>query len=188
MFGYKLQPDEKLLKLYRKHKITLFPRLTQVAFLLAISLDLAARLDLLATQLVIYPYIVWTALVFGYGKHAFILWHLNKYLVTNKRLLHIVYRSIFDKQVIETPLDRILNVSYRTKGILSMLFYGDVLIQVVGVEEPLVLRNVPNPNAIKDYLWRVHLEYAPDLKLSYTKPEMVHEGANIHYSPLKKNG
>src|SRR3546814_4664852 len=68
-------------------------------------------------------------------------------LPISKRLVHILHTGLFKKTVVETPLDRILNVSFRTTGILSTLFnYGDVLVEVVGLDHSLILKAIPGPS------------------------------------------
>lgn len=67
------------------------------------------------------------------------------------------HEGLFKKLVIETPLDRILNVSYKTTGFFSSIFsFGDVEVQVVGLIEPIVLKQVRYPAKLKDRLWKAH--------------------------------
>ena len=92
-----------------------------------------------------------------------IIWRLNQYVVTNQRLLHYGQKGLFDQLVVETPHERILNVSYKTEGMVSRIVgYGDVVVQVVGLMEPIVLRNIDQPMEIKDYLWEMHKRLAKD--------------------------
>jgi len=57
----------------------------------------------------------------------------------------------------------VLNVSYKTEGIVSRIVgYGDVVVQVVGLIEPIVLKNIATPMPIKDYLWEMHKRLAQD--------------------------
>src|SRR5687767_11038666 len=44
-----------------------------------------------------------------------IIWKLNYYVVTNQRLLEYGQKGLFDQTVVETPHERILNVSYKTE-------------------------------------------------------------------------
>lgn len=90
-----------------------------------------------------------------------VIWRLNTYVVTNQRLLHYAQKGLFDQTVTETPHERILNVSYKTEGIISTLLgYGDVIVQVVGLIEPIILKNIDTPMVIKDYLWEMHKRLA----------------------------
>src|SRR5258708_32662109 len=91
---------------------------------------------------------------------------------------------MFKKYVGETALDRVLNVSFSTTGFISTLFhYGDVHVQVVGIEHPLVLKSVPNPGDVKDFIWKLHHNYGGDQKITYTQPEIAPAGQEIPYAP-----
>ncbi len=93
----------------------------------------------------------------------YIIWRLNQYVITNQRILHYSQKGLFDQTVTETPHERVLNVSYKTEGIISRLIgYGDVVVQVVGLMEPIILKNIDEPMEIKDYLWEMHKRIAQD--------------------------
>jgi hypothetical protein len=86
-----------------------------------------------------------------YSLRIILIWRLNRYVVTNQRLLHYSQKGLFDQTVTETPHERVLNVSYTSQGIISMIVgYGNVVIQVVGLMEPIIFKNIANPMAIKD--------------------------------------
>ncbi len=100
---------------------------------------------------------VFSLICLAYLAREFILWSFNKYIITDQRLIKMSHEGLFKKLVVETPLDRILNVSYKTTGILSMLGkFGDVEVQIVGLMEPMILRHINDPSEIKDYLWKLH--------------------------------
>jgi hypothetical protein len=89
----------------------------------------------------------------------FISWWRNYYLLTSERLLLIKSESLFKKTVTEIPLDRVLNISYKTTGFLSTLFhFADVDIQIMGAEEPFLMAEISNPEEAKDAVWQAHLK------------------------------
>ncbi|TSC65932.1 MAG: Uncharacterized protein G01um101477_281 [Candidatus Doudnabacteria bacterium Gr01-1014_77] len=177
MFSHQLHNDEQLLAVYRKHEITLVPKVLQIFILIFIPWFFGLKYDFIfSTTGHAQIFIGWTLLVAMFALHAFVIWSVNVYIVTSKRLLHIVHTGLFKKTVVETPLDRILNVSFRTTGISSTLFhYGDVLVEVVGLDHSLILKAIPNPSKVKDYIWKVHLEYGAksSTKTAYTQPEFA---------------
>lgn len=127
----------------------------------------------------------WAILVIIYLIRHVVIWRLNEYVITNQRLFRISHDGLFKRTVIETPLERILNVSYKTTGITSVVFgFGDVEVQVVGLVEPLILKNISVPAKIKDYLWQLHSRVATNQgkfetndiahiqeRVGYTKPD-----------------
>lgn len=185
MFTHQIHDDENLLQVYRKHELTLVPKIFQVFILIFIPWFLGLKYDFIfSSKTHTQIFLFWTILVAIYTAHIFLVWSINVYMVTTKRLLHIAHTGLFKKMVSETPLDRILNVSFRTTGLFSTIFrYGDVLVQVVGLDHPLVLTNVPSPSHVKDFIWKMHLEYGGDQKITYTQPEIAPLSAHIPYAP-----
>jgi hypothetical protein len=62
---------------------------------------------------------------------------------------------------VETPLERILNVSFQIKGFWQSLFrFGTVEVQAAGLTNPLTLKNVSQPDKVKDFLWKVHNQHS----------------------------
>lgn len=115
---------------------------------------------------------------------VFIIWRLNRYVVTNQRLINYSQKGLFDQTVVETPHERVLNVSYHTEGIISTLIgYGDVEVQVVGLMDPIVLKNIATPMEIKDYLWEMHKRLAQDKNNSiYAQTDATHMQEQVGYT------
>jgi hypothetical protein len=153
-----LQPGEKLLRIYRETELVLTMPALIVCALIYIPWFFFIKFDLAFEYRKIL--LLWTMIVALYALRVYILWHLKEYIITTKRLIHISHYGMFKKQVIETPLERILNVSFQTTGLTSSLFrFGDVEVQVVGLTQPIVLKNIKQPGEIKDYLWQLHSKY-----------------------------
>ncbi len=185
MFTHQLHDDENLLQLYRRHEIILAPKVLEIFLLLFIPWYLGLKYDFIfASRMHAEIFLGWTIVVAMFGVYSFLMWAINVYIVTSKRLLHIAHTGLFKKTVYETPLDRILNVSFKTTGLASTVFrYGDVMVQVVGLDQPIILQKVPGPSAIKDFIWKIHLEYGGDQKITYTKPEIAPAEKIIPYAP-----
>jgi hypothetical protein len=64
---------------------------------------------------------------------------------------------------VETPLERILNVSYQIKGFWPSLFrFGVVEVQAAGLADPLSLKNISQPEKVKDFLWKICNKQNPE--------------------------
>ncbi len=117
-----------------------------------------------------------------YGIRELTIWRLNSYIVTNKRLIKLSHEGLFKRTVIETPHERILNVSYKTTGLFSVVFrYGDVEVQVVGLVEPIILKNITMPAAIKDYLWQLHNRVATN-QGTFSAGDVAHVQERVGYT------
>jgi hypothetical protein len=146
---------EHVLHIYRQAKAVLAKPLLLTFLLLYIPWFFLLKYGLAGeyrTLLFIY-----SLAIVAYALREYIVWRLNKYIITDKRLISIIHLKIFRKLVIETPLERILNVSFKTTGMWSSLMgFGNVEVQVVGLMEPIILRHIRRPSKIKDYLWHLH--------------------------------
>ena len=90
----------------------------------------------------------------------FVVWtnyYLDTWIVTDKRVIDIEQRGLFNRSVSECHLDRVQDVTTEVKGFLpTFLKYGDVIIQTAGEQGRFVMRNVPNPYEVKDAIVQAH--------------------------------
>ena len=153
---FELQPGERIIRTFWQSDIVLLKPASIVVVIIV-----AVWYYILSYHLPEYSLVAILASLFSlsYFTHQYRLWSLQEYIISNRRLIKQFHQSIFKKTVVETPLDRILNVSFKTTGIFSVLFgFGDVEVQVVGLIEPIILKNIRYPERIKEYLWRAHEE------------------------------
>ena len=156
-----LRDHEELLIRFRKHELVLLPVIFEAFVLSYVPWYLGLKYDFVfSSEISKWGYGIWTALVIAYTLRKSALWLFSSYLVTSTRIIHIEHTGFFQKTVTEIPLDRLQSVNFRTNGFLSFLFrFGDVLVQVVGIDEPLALRGIPRPRKTKDYIWQVRESY-----------------------------
>lgn len=160
-----LQENERVIKAVRQHwlifvlevlflaALALLPALQfilpGVAETMGISLTLgSSALFLTATWL----FFVWVTF--------FVVWtnyYLDTWIVTDKRVIDIEQKGLFNRSVSECHLDRVQDVTTEVKGFLpTLLKYGDVIIQTAGEQGRFVMRNVPDPYGIKDAIVQAH--------------------------------
>lgn len=88
-------------------------------------------------------------LLFSYAFMNFITWYFDIMLVTDHRIVDIDFEDLVYKNVAETKLDLVQDVSYTQTGTIRTLFdYGDVLIQTAGTIDNFDLKAVPLPERI----------------------------------------
>jgi hypothetical protein len=96
-------------------------------------------------------------LILAYSEKV-LLWKKTKCIVTDLRVVYEVHGHFLSKNVYETPLERILNVSYSIKGPAGSVFkFGDVSVQIVGLTKPLILSQISKPEQFQAFLWDLHL-------------------------------
>jgi membrane protein YdbS with pleckstrin-like domain len=156
MFSINLQPNEKLFKIYRQTEWALAKTVLVIFVLIYSPVFLLAQNELLAEFGKILMF--WIFLVLLYGIYKYVLWLVNSYVVTDKRLISVRYRTLFKKQVLECPLPRISNVSFSTSGLFSSLLnFGDVEVKAAGLDRPLMFSRLRHPEQVKDFLWALHI-------------------------------
>lgn len=183
MFKLELLDNEKLINTFRQSEIVLAKPVLLIFALIYVPWYFLLKYELAATydRLLFF----YTILVLLYGVNRYFLWLLNVYLVTDKRVIKVNYRSVFNKQVLESPLDRILNVSFSVKGFWPALFgFGDVEVQVTGLPEPMKLKNVSHPAKVKDFLWKTYETFSNKTN-KFSEFEVAQEV--VHSSVRRKN-
>jgi membrane protein YdbS with pleckstrin-like domain len=153
MFKFDLLENEKVVTIYRQTEAVLFKPVLIIFVLIYFPWYFLIKYELVSNydRLLLF----WTFLVLIYALRTYLLWLLNAYIVTDRRLIRIIHKNVFNKKVIETPLERILNVSYQIKGFWQAIFkFGTVEVQAAGLTEPLSLKNVSQPEKVKDFLWK----------------------------------
>ena len=117
MFKFDLVQNEKLISSYRQSEASLIkagvitPILIYLPWYFLLKYELAANFTAWL--------FIWTLGVLFYFINQYLLWLLNCCLITNKRVVIISYKTLLSKQVLEAPLERILNVSYKSSGIMA---------------------------------------------------------------------
>lgn len=177
MQGFILDPGEQIIRVFRQSRMVLLKPF--IVGLLALGIPWYC-IQFYGLQGITAGASIWTVVCVLYIIRAYELWMLQRYVLTSRRLIKMHHEAIFKKVVVETPLDRILNVSFKTTGLLSVLGrYGDVEVQVVGLMEPIILQNITAPARIKEYLWHAHTQATErshfdaaglQERIGYTKP------------------
>lgn len=100
-----------------------------------------------AYLLIIIPF--YYLLVITYAFVNFIIWYYNAALVTNKRVIDIDFHQLVMKEVDETKLALVQDVSYRQDGVFENMFdFGYVLIQTAGTIDNFEFYGLPKPDHV----------------------------------------
>lgn len=95
-------------------------------------------------------------LVATYAFVHFMIWYYNAAMVTNKRVIDIDFHQLVMKEVDETKLSLVQDVSYRQDGVFENLFnYGYVLIQTAGTIDNFEFHGLPNPERVVEVIQRL---------------------------------
>ena len=155
------EKEEKVVLLLRRHPFTnlswIFIGLLMVAaptILRVFSLTsfLPAEFGLIAT-------LGWYLLTIAFFLENFLTWFFNVNIVTDERVIDIDFLNLIYKQVSDTNIDKIQDVTYTMGGVARTLFnYGDVFIQTAAEVPNFDFLAVPNPDKIAKILQDLRVE------------------------------
>jgi hypothetical protein len=153
-------PDEKSVFLVRRHKlffylpIVLFFILALLPFIFVsfINLDFYQKFqDLILFLEIVYLSILWLGLFLN-----LMLYSLTTLIITNKRIIRIEERGLFNYDRAELELNKIQDISVNISGILgNFLNFGDISIQSAGTENKFNIYFVSNPLKLKDVILKL---------------------------------
>lgn len=152
------EPDEKVLLFLRKSQwlnswwifttglFLLFP-----LFLFLFRDFFAAYIPPLKIVLASLPF--YYLLIAIYAFLHFITWYYNAAIITTKRIINIDFHQLVMKDVAETKITLVQDVSYNQEGVLPNMFgYGHVLIQTAGTLDNFEFYHLPQPARVVEVL------------------------------------
>jgi hypothetical protein len=85
---------------------------------------------------------------------------LDTWIVTDHRIVDIEQIGLFKRNIAETGLENVQDVTTEIKGFFETFFtYGDVFISTAGPLRELIFKQVPYPTKVKDVILFLYYEY-----------------------------
>lgn len=159
--------DEKTLYIFRRSFITnldwIFVSILMLLTpLFANAIFIAAGTEassVLSPFFVVALNLFWYLLTFGFVFQNFINWFFNIYVITDKRIVDIDFVGILYKNISETSLDNIEDVTSTVGGALRIIFnYGTVAIQTAGEKREFDFEDVWKPAEVRDIIADIIVE------------------------------
>jgi len=146
----KLKQDEKLLLITKLHWYpSLFNPLFLSVFCFGVGIAVGSYFYLVSIASIVY------------AAYAILDRQCNIWIVTNLRVID--ESGLFTHQVIESPLDKINNISF-SQGIWGrQLGYGNIMIQTAAGHGATTYFGVENPQQLKDTITTAQEEYKKSL-------------------------
>ncbi len=149
------EQDEEIVLLVRRDLITNVPWIIAALILIFIPVLISTFSFVFSpffnptAQIITIALLFYYLIVFGFILVQFMLWYFNVGLVTTKRIIDFNVSGVLFKEVSETKLNIVEDVSYSQVGSIRSLFnYGDVLIQTAATIENFSFERVPDPARI----------------------------------------
>lgn len=145
------RPDEVVQLVRAQHWIVLTPAVLICIVSLVIPYIV---LQFLAGKYIVFPLIGYTLAAVTYLGSRMYAFTNSVMILTNERILNVIQKGFFQRQIVEAELSRIQDVSSTHKGVAQTMFrYGDVIIRTAS-ESILKLTNVPDPYQIQQAIVR----------------------------------
>jgi hypothetical protein len=145
------EPDEHVLLFLRKSQWVNFPWIATAMILLALPIVAYLLRASYATFIPSFNVIAvaipfYYLLVAIYAFLNFITWYYNAALITDKRIIDVDFHQLVFKDVAETKLALVQDVSYNQIGVFQNMFgFGFVLIQTAGTLDNFEFYALPQP-------------------------------------------
>jgi membrane protein YdbS with pleckstrin-like domain len=150
-----LLPDEKLVRVYRRHPITLFGLYLGVAITLIIPASVyffikGMRADLLETEVGATIFVLFISIFFLFALlfmfQQFLDHWLDIWILTSRRIINIEQTGLFKRVRAEVRLYRVQDVTSEIKGFLRHMFnYGMVFTQTAGETHRFTFEDIEEP-------------------------------------------
>ncbi|MBD3281672.1 PH domain-containing protein [Candidatus Uhrbacteria bacterium] len=150
-----LLPDEKLIRLYRRHPVTLFGLYMGIAITFIIPLSAYFLIrgmlgNFFETEagLTLFVLFVSMFLLFAllFMFQQFLDHWLDVWILTNRRIINIEQTGLFTRVRAEVRLYRVQDVTSEIKGFMRHMFnYGMVFTQTAGERMRFTFEDIPEP-------------------------------------------
>lgn len=150
------EPGEEVLLFLRKSQIANIHWIVTTILLLVLPLGLllvpkSALPFLLPQGLLVVIWFFYYLVVVTYAFVNFVIWYYNAALITNKRIVDIDFHQLIYKDIAETKLGLVQDVSYRQQSVVESLFdFGHVLVQTAGTIDNFEFDSLPHPERVEE--------------------------------------
>jgi len=141
-----LEEGEKLLMVAKKHWITyLLIFMVHVVLFVVFSIGVLFITTPIAREITIsFLWLIATSYMW-----FFITQYLDRWYITNQRVIAIDQLELFDRTESNVLMSRVQDVQFKRSGILEELFgYGTLAVQSAGEEREFVIKEVANVESV----------------------------------------
>ncbi len=145
------EDGETVILFLRKHFITNtgWILLTIVMLLAPLLLPHFPILSFLPLRFQFVAVLGWYLVTVALALESFLTWFFNVSIVTEKRIIDIDFVNLIYKQISDTTIDRVQDITYKMGGVIRTIFnYGDVVVETAGEIPSFTFWAVPNPDQV----------------------------------------
>lgn len=155
-FTQNLQEDEIVVKMIRKHPIGSLKWFIIGLVLIIIPFALIKYLLASGWGTLLFVALIIIALLYAFL--AFLRWYFDSVIITDRRVINIDQKGIFQREVREVAYDKIGDVGYSVKGFLATsLNFGSITLTLA--DEKIKLEKLPRPGQLAETLKNLIAHY-----------------------------
>lgn len=95
----------------------------------------------------------WYLMVFGFALFKFYNWFFNVYIITDKKIVDFDFYGLTYKNIADTTLANVEDVTAKISGPLSMVFnIGDVFVQTAAENREFDFAQIDDPGKVRDII------------------------------------
>jgi len=136
-----LSQGEKIVEIIRKSPYKVVIRFFKVLFLTIPAILVIIYFN---SPFLIIIVFIWLIILLTYILNIWLVWYYNVYILTNKKIVKIHHETLFKKEVIEVPLEKIRDVSFSIEGIKDAIF-GNGTVKIISDGFNIDLEEIKNP-------------------------------------------
>ena len=155
-----LADEENVIKVYHHHPTTFFFRLTNY---LIVSLPFYFVASFFYTVLAPWQMVILYAaitVIFGLvAVYDLTLFYMDKLVVTNRRIVHVDWKSAFSRSEAEAEFADIQDITTKEMGVFSTLWifdYGLFMLETASTKTSVIFLDAPDPEGIKHFIYRLY--------------------------------
>ncbi len=164
----KLEENEKLIKVFRKHWLVVVLDLLPLFVVAIVPLFLFSFLrdtfffdiSLRNAYLVFLFYSFFFFFFWIVSSMICLDFYLDIWVLTDKSLIDVEQKGLFSREISNLRLDNIQDIKVEVSGILNTLLHiGDIHVQTASTKREFVIYKVSEPNLVKELINKAyHLE------------------------------
>jgi len=160
----RLDDDEIKVKSFLHHPLPFFFLLVKIA-IVSLPFYFVATFfrDLLGQNSMIMTYVI-ISLVFTFVIiYESFLYFMDRLVVTNKRIVHIEWKNLFDVEESGAEFKEIQDIETTEPGILShipLFDYGKFILETAATKTAIVFINATDPEGIKHFIYQLQRKHS----------------------------
>ncbi len=152
------EDDEKVYMTVRRSFIVLIRQTIIFLFFFIFPVIISGTLhyfDLNITEYIFFPIVILVMSVYYLFVTLFTMinwieYYYDVWIITNKRLINIEQKSLFNHITSELRLDKIQDVTFEEKGFFASMFhYGSIYVQTAGSVQRFTFEQIPRSQMVR---------------------------------------